>query len=91
MQVGVVVAFDHAEPAGLDHQQMVGDLVQEIAVVADEQHGALELAERLFQGFARPQVQVIRRFVQNQEVRIQGRHAGQGARLRSPPLRLPTV
>ncbi|MCU0875486.1 MAG: hypothetical protein MUE50_24405, partial [Pirellulaceae bacterium] len=46
--------------------------------MADEQHAARELADRSFQGFARPQVQVIGRFVQDQKVGIEGRHAGQG-------------
>src|SRR5262245_39632556 len=70
MLIGVVVAVDHSETNRLNDQQLRGNLVQEITVVADEDHRAVEFAKRFFERVAGPQIEMIRRLVENQHVRI---------------------
>ncbi len=78
-EVGVVVALDHAEPSRLDDQQMVGDAVDEVAVVADKQHRAVELAQRSLQGIAGPEVEVVGRLIEDEEIGVLGGEPGQGS------------
>ena len=78
MQVGVVISFDDAKPARLDDQQMVDHAVEKISVVADQQHRAVELGQGRAERIAGPQVQMVRRFVEDQKIRIIGRQLRQG-------------
>ena len=47
-----------------------GDLVQEVAVVRDNEDRALEVGERVLDRLARRDIEVIRRLVEDQEVRL---------------------
>ena len=58
--------------------QAVGDLVEEVAVVADDQHGPLELVDRALERLAGPDVEVVGRLVHDQQVGGGGAEAGQG-------------
>ena len=54
------------------------DAIEEVAIVTDEQHGPCELAQRALESVARPKVEMVRRFVENQDIRLQRSQAGQG-------------
>src|SRR5262245_36772491 len=77
MLISVVVAVDHTESTGLDDEQLRCDLIEEVAVVADEQDGAIEFTERFFQRAAGPQIKMIRRLVEDQEIGVGSRQASQ--------------
>jgi len=51
-----------------ERQHVGADAVQEIAVVAHHQHGAGERDQRLLQHAQRRQIQIVRWFVENEEV-----------------------
>ena len=77
LQVVVVIprVLRQAPVADLDH--LGGDPVDEVAVVGDEEHGAVELIQGLLQDLAGGDVQVVGRLVQAQEVRRPEQHLGQ--------------
>ena len=56
-------------PAVLDRERPVGDGVEQRAVVGDEQHGAGEGLERGLQRLAALEVEMVRRLVEDEEVR----------------------
>ena len=89
--IGLVVALDDAGLAVGDDDQPVGHLVEEVAVVADDEDGALELADRSLQRLARPEVEVVGRLVEDQQVGRRGRQPGQRGLAFSPPESWPTV
>src|SRR5262249_17518219 len=66
--------FDAAVP---DFKNPRGQLVDEIAVVRDKDHGAGELAERLEQNIFGAKVQVVGGLVEEQKIRWMQQHAGQ--------------
>ena len=79
--VGSVITLDYsqlARPFGgtsecpadgrFDHQQVVGDLIDEVSIMAHKQHGSLELFERPLQGIACPKVEVVGGLVEHEEV-----------------------
>ena len=74
--VALVVSLDDAEPARLDHQQVIRHAVEEVPVVADKNQRAFELCQGPLQGIARPEVEVIRRLVEDQQVRVESRQPG---------------
>ena len=76
--IGVVVAFDDAHPAVFQNQQVIGHLIDEIAVVADEEHGAVEGGQGPLQGIAGPKIEVVGGLVEHQEVGLCGSQPGQG-------------
>ena len=43
--IGVVVTLDNAKAIGFDYQEVIGHSVDKVAVVADEEHGPVELAQ----------------------------------------------
>src|SRR5262245_47799871 len=85
MLIRVVIAIDYAEaePAvsmttpRLHDQQLASNLIEKVAIVADKQDGADELAQRSFERAASPQIQMVRRFVEDQKVRVGGRQPGE--------------
>ncbi len=48
---------------------MIGDLVHQLRIVRDEQHGALKLGERAYERVAGVHVEVVGRLVEDQELR----------------------
>ena len=54
---------------GRQFQYPVRERGQEVAVMRNEQHGALEFRQRLDQHLLRRHVQMVRRLIENQEVR----------------------
>ena len=68
--VKAVVAGIELRLALLDLDDPVHHLVQEVAVMGHGEHGALELLQILLQPLGGPQVQVVRRLVQQQDVRV---------------------
>src|SRR5262249_39677646 len=76
--VGVVIAvddFDDAVP--FENEQQIDDAVEEITVVADDDRGAVEIEQRLFERIARPEIEVVRWFVENQHVDTFGDELGE--------------
>ena len=61
---------------------MVGDLVDEIAVVRHDDHTPLEGSQILLQNTERNNIQVVRRLVQHQKIRIAHQHR---AKVQTPP------
>ena len=88
--IGVVVAVDDAHPAVLQDEQVIGHVIDEIAVVADHEHSAVEGGHGPLQGITGPKIEVVGGLVEHQEVGLRGSQPGQGHAARSPPLRLPT-
>jgi hypothetical protein len=86
------IARERQQPAAVQLEDAGGDVVEEAAVVGDEQHRAAVFAQQAFQPLDRGEVQVIGRLVQQQHVRARHqRHrqrdpllhpAGQRAHLR---------
>jgi len=58
--------------------QMVGHLVDEVAIMADEKNCAIELFQGLFEGVTCPEVEVICRLVEDQEIGPRGCQTGEG-------------
>src|SRR5262245_47861081 len=77
MKVGVVIAVDHAEAAGFADEQLGGDLVEEVTVVTDEEDRPIEVKKCLFQCAASPEVEVVGRLVENEDVGIRRGESGQ--------------
>ncbi len=75
--VGLVIPLDHPGLAVGDDDDPVGHLVEEVAVVRDDEDRPLELADRPFEGVAGPDVEVVRRLVHDQQVGRGGRQPGQ--------------
>ena len=69
LEVGVVAEVAR-QLALADRPDPGGDLVDEVAVVGDEQDRAVEAGEHILQGLARVDVEVVRRLVQDQEIRL---------------------
>ena len=73
-----VVAWEILDAAfSLEHQQVVHNLVHEITVVADDDDAPREVLQVFFQYLQRHNVQVVRRLVQHQEVRVPHEHRTQ--------------
>jgi len=75
--VGCVVARVGVHGAAEQLQRPVRDLVQEIAVVADQDQRLAEINQVALQPFRRFDVQVVRRLVQQQQVRFLEQQLGQ--------------
>ena len=69
--VGAVVARVHGQLLVVQVDNMIGHAVDEIAVVGNKQQGARVFAQVAFQPQGRFQIQVVGRFVEQQQV---GRH-----------------
>ena len=83
LQPGRVVALERQAAAVLQLQNPLGDVVQEVPVVGDDNHRAGILAQRLLQPLDRFGVEMVGRLVQQQQVGLlQQRHAERHA----PPL-----
>ena len=76
--VGLEVAFAPVDVAvPFEGQDVRGHAVEEPAVVADDDHAAGEVEDRFFQGPQRVDVQVVRRFVEQQHVAAAAQQLGQ--------------
>ena len=75
--VEAVTALVKFRPALLDLDDAVHHLVQKITVVGDGEHRPLELAQILLQPLGGPQVQVVRRLIQQQDVGVLQDQTGQ--------------
>ena len=60
--------FGQLARAQLGHA--IHDAVQKIAVVRDDEQGAFEILQRCFQDFGRGDIQVVRRLVEEEQVRL---------------------
>ena len=58
--------------------QVIGHAIDEVAIVADEQHGAVELQQGPLQGVAGPEIQVVGGLVEDEEIGVGGGQPGQG-------------
>ncbi len=65
------------QDAVLEHQQAPAHSIEKVAIVADHDEGSCIAVERVFQGFARRNVQVVGRFVEGQHVARKQQHLGQ--------------
>ncbi len=74
---GIVALVRHAL-AAVEFQGPLGDLVEEVAVVGDEDDAAREVFQVVLQPGDRLGVEVVGRFVEQQHVRFAEQQAGQG-------------
>ena len=77
LEVGGVVALVGDAAAAVDLQDPAGDVVEEVAVVGDDQHRAGVVAERPLQPGDALGVQVVGRLVEQQQVRLLEQQAAQ--------------
>ncbi len=68
----VVVAIDQASAPVAKDQYVIGNRIDQVAIVRDQQHGPVEALYGLLEGLARPEIEMVRGFVQHQEVCFQG-------------------
>ena len=68
--VFVVVARINLQGAVIHVGHVGADLVQEVAIMGNDDHGGVALVEHVFQPANRVDVQVIRRLVEQQDVRV---------------------
>ena len=81
-QVGAVVAGIDFDPVRFHLPDGIDGVIEEIAVVADDQHRAFPFAQDVFQPFHRFDIQVVGGLVQHQQVGLFEQQARQqGARL----------
>ena len=83
LQPGRVVALERIAAAALDLQDPAGDVVQEVAVVGDDHHGAGVVVQRVLQPGDAFGVQMVGRLVEQQQV---GLFQQQPAQRDAPPL-----
>ena len=89
--VGVHVVVERPHPAVLDQPQPVGDELDEVRVVADEDHRAAVLGQRLDQRVAALDVEVVGRLVEDDQVRrVERRRGAALSRVFCPPDSRPT-
>ena len=69
LQIGGVVPLIGVERAAIDLADPLGDVVQEVAVVRDGQHGSLVVLQELLEPEHRLRVQMVGGLVQEQQVR----------------------
>ncbi|MNQ09205.1 hypothetical protein D3C85_220170 [compost metagenome] len=65
-----VVAVPVDQAAAIQFEDARGEVLQEGTVVRDEQHGALEILQGFFKPGNRTDVQVVGRFVEQQQIRL---------------------
>ena len=75
--IGLVVSLDHLQPAAVEDHEVIGHAIDKVAIVADEEHGAVEVQQRPFQGVAGPEVEVVGGFVEDEEIGVRGGQPGQ--------------
>jgi hypothetical protein len=76
--IGAEVARVAAQRAAIQLDDSRDHVVQKIAVVGDEHHGAAKVAQQTFEPGDRVQVQVVRRLIQQQHVRNRDQRLRQG-------------
>ena len=77
LQPGGVVAFPGNALAAVEFQDPAGDVVQEIAIVRHGDDGAFVSPQVLLQPFHRFGIEVVRRLIENQDVRLLKQQAAQ--------------
>ena len=85
----MVIAFVNIERAPVDFENTGREMAKEIAVVAYDHDRSLKPPQRLEQNLAALDVQMIRRFVEHEEVDRDGSMQAIMTRLFSPPERTP--
>ena len=89
--VVLVIALEPDDLAvALEGQDMGGDAVQEPAIVADDDRAAGEILQPLFQRPQRIDVEIVGRFVEQQQIAPSFSIFARWTRLRSPPESWPT-
>ena len=76
LQVAVVAQL-HGDRSILDHPELGGDGIDEIAVVGDEEDGAFEILQRILEHFLSRNVEMIRRLVEQQQAGVVEHQFGQ--------------
>ncbi|MND68196.1 hypothetical protein D3C80_596400 [compost metagenome] len=76
-QVGGIVAFVRNATAAVEFENPAGDIVEEVAVVGDHHHGARIIAQVLFKPCDRFGVEMVGRFVEQQQVRLRQQKAAE--------------
>jgi hypothetical protein len=79
----VVAAGIEGQPAGLEVEDVVGDVVQQVALVADDQHRRPIALEEILEPQSRLEIEMVRRLVEEQQVR--SREEQRGERHAHPP------
>ncbi len=75
--VTIVIAVNHLHALAIENDQHVDDAIEEVTVVADDHDRALELAQGVFQRFAGPEVEMIRRLIQDEHIDARGHQPSQ--------------
>ena len=73
----IVIALVLRQPPHRKLRHAVADRIQEIAVVRNDQHGALVFLQRVLQPFDRREIQMVRRLVQHQKLRLRQKQSRQ--------------
>ena len=76
-EIVFVIAGKDFNPAIADLEDAGSQLVDEVAIMGDENHRAVVLLQRLQQHVFSAQIEVVGRLVEQQEVRRMQQHAGQ--------------
>jgi hypothetical protein len=78
LQEALIIGLIQIRPAAVQFQRAVYDTVEEIPVVRDHEEGSLALGQLAFEPGHGDTVHMVRRFVQDQQVRRTHEDAGQG-------------
>ena len=78
VQIAVVVAGEHRGPAAVDLDYLVGDLPYQRPVVGYETNGAVIVAQGIGEYFSGSDVEVVGRFVHQEQVTRLEEQLGQG-------------
>ena len=80
--IGIAPGADGDTAIALHHQRGGGNPVDEIAVMADQQHGAVKIIEQFLQQVERFDIEIIGRLIENEQVcRLRHQTGEQQARL----------
>ncbi len=74
----VVIAGIERELAPLEMENVVDDVVEEIALVADHDEAAAIGLEERFEPERRLEIEMVRRLVEQQQVRLREQQSGEG-------------
>ncbi len=67
-----VISIVESAAIVFDNKYMGGDLIDEVAIVCDKQHGSVEVAQGGFESISSPEVEVIGGFVEHHQVGVGG-------------------
>ena len=69
---------DVCSTGAVQNDEQLHDAIEEVPVVANDDQGAFEFQKGLLQSVAGPQIEVVGRFVQDQDVDALGHESSQG-------------